>query len=166
MDTSIPRSLLLEWIQDCQGVLCLLTDKIDQKFLEQGKQIKVVSTMSVGMDHIQLDECQARHIQVFNTPDVLTDATADLAIGLLLCTLRKLPQAVNAVKEGTWGTWNPIWMCGSELKGKTVGIVGLGRIGQGIAERLLPFKVDEVLYTGTRDKKNQFEFVSLYCLFY
>ena len=104
--------------------------------------------MSVGVDHIDLKKCHERGIVVKSTPGVLTDCTADLAITLLLTTLRKVAQSIQIVKtKDAWGPWSPLQFCGTSLSGKTVGIFGMGQIGQAIAERLVPFKPREILYT-------------------
>lgn len=129
----------------------MLRDKIDAAVLDRaGPSLKIVSTMSVGYDHIDVVECARRGITVGYTPDVLTDATADLAMTLLLCTSRRIPEAMAAVRDGTWGPWEPTWMCGKGLQGATAGIVGLGRIGQAVARRLRAFGIGALLYTGTR----------------
>ncbi|KAJ3325406.1 hypothetical protein HDV06_004265 [Boothiomyces sp. JEL0866] len=152
----IPRDVLLKQLPLNDGLLCMLTDRIDREALN-GTNLQAISTVSVGMDHIDQDECNKRNIRLGNTPDVLTDHTAELCMGLLLATLRKFPAAIESVKKGTWSTWDPIWMCGSGLKGKSVGIVGLGRIGQAIAERIVPFKPREILYSGQSAKKTLYE---------
>ncbi|NXU75631.1 GRHPR reductase, partial [Oreotrochilus melanogaster] len=128
--------------------------------------LKVISTMSVGFDHLALDEIKKRGIRVGYTPDVLTDATAELTVALLLSACRRLPEAVEQVKNGGWTTWKPLWMCGYGLSDSTVGIIGLGRIGQAIARRLKPFGVKKFLYTGSRPRPESAaefgaEFVSL-----
>ncbi|XP_072141052.1 glyoxylate reductase/hydroxypyruvate reductase isoform X3 [Dermacentor andersoni] len=104
--------------------------------------------MSVGYDHVNVAECTRRRIAVGNTPHVLTDATAELGIGLLLATARRLFEAHQAIGSGEWAkaAMNPTWMCGSEIRGSTVGIVGMGSIGFGILERLKAFKVSRFLY--------------------
>lgn len=151
-DDPIPRETLLEWVAGAEGIYCLLTDTIDAELLDAaGDQLRVVSTMSVGYDHIDVDACRARNIAVGNTPDVLTDTTADLAIALMLATARRLPEAINAVKEGAWPPWQPEWMTGQDVFGSTVGVVGLGRIGATFARRLCGFDC-RILYTGPSEK--------------
>ncbi|KFQ96824.1 Glyoxylate reductase/hydroxypyruvate reductase, partial [Nipponia nippon] len=117
-----------------------------------GPGLKVISTLSVGFDHLSLEEIKKRGIRVGYTPDVLTDATAELSVALLLAACRRLPEAVEQVKNGGWTTWKPLWMCGYGLSDSTVGIIGLGRIGQAVARRLKPFGVKRFLYTGSRPK--------------
>lgn len=108
--------------------------------------------MSVGYDHIDVAECARRGIVVGHTPGVLTSATADLAVLLLLAASRRLIEARRAVLDGTWGAWAPQWMCGPGLAGAVVGIVGLGRIGSAVARRLRAFEVAEILYAGRRER--------------
>ncbi|XP_077389163.1 glyoxylate reductase/hydroxypyruvate reductase [Festucalex cinctus] len=149
----VPRKELLKGVQGAHGLLCLLTDKIDADVLDAaGPNLKVISTFSVGYDHLALDEIKKRGIRVGYTPDVLTDATAELTIALLLATARRLPEAAEEVKNGGWSSWTPLWMCGYGLSGSTVGVIGLGRIGMAIARRLMPFGVKRLLYSGRTAK--------------
>ncbi|XP_078062187.1 glyoxylate reductase/hydroxypyruvate reductase-like [Mustelus asterias] len=108
--------------------------------------------MSVGFDHLSLEEIKKRGIRVGYTPDVLTNATAELTVALLLATARRLMEAVAEAKNGGWGTWKPMWLCGYGLSDSTVGIVGLGRIGLAVAQRLKPFGVKKFLYTDFEPK--------------
>jgi len=107
--------------------------------------------MSVGYDHIDVKECAKRNIIVANTPGVLTETTADLALALILAVTRRIPEAIASAKEGKWGSWAPLYMCGQDLHHSTVGIVGLGRIGAATAKRLLGFGC-KILYTGSKPK--------------
>ena len=134
------------------GIYCLLTERIDAALLDAaGPQLKVVSTMSVGYDHVDLPALRARGVALGNTPGVLTETTADLALALLLAAARRLPEAWSAAKDGTWGPWQPEWMTGRDVHGSTVGIVGLGRIGAAVARRLLGFGC-RIVYSGPRPR--------------
>lgn len=135
---------LRERTADADGLLCLLTDRIDDALLEACPRLKVVSQMAVGVDNVDLAACARRGIPVGNTPDVLTDATADLAMALLLAAARRLPEGVAAVRSGAWGPWNPSWLLGLELRGARLGIVGMGRIGRAVAERAQAFGMEVV----------------------
>ena len=151
-DEPIPRDVLLEWVRGVDGIYCLLTERIDAELLDAaGPQLKVVSTMSVGYDHVDLPALRARGVALGNTPGVLTETTADLALALLLAAARRLPEAWSAAKEGTWGPWQPEWMTGRDVYGSTVGIVGLGRIGAAVARRLLGFGC-RIVYSGPRPR--------------
>ncbi|XP_075787363.1 glyoxylate reductase/hydroxypyruvate reductase isoform X2 [Pelodiscus sinensis] len=128
-DEPVPRAELLAGVAGKHGLLCLLSDRIDKEVLDAaGPNLKIISTLSVGVDHLALDEIKKRGIRVGYIPDILTDATAELSVALLLAACRRLPEAVEEVKNGGWTTWKPLWLCGYGLSGSTVGIVGLGRI--------------------------------------
>ena len=151
-DTAIPRQELLKRIVGKDAVLCLLTDKIDSEVLDAaGSNLKVVSTMSVGYDHVDIAACRARGIKVGFTPDVLTDSVADLSIALMLNGGRRLPEAASAARSGEWGEWRPYWMTGIDLYGATVGIAGMGRIGIAVVERLKGFNC-KIVYTARTAK--------------
>lgn len=136
----MPRTTLLEWAKGVDGILCLIHDKINNELLDAaGPQLKVVSTLSVGFDHIDLQACKAHGVKAGNTPGVLTETTAETAITLLLVTARRISEAISAVKDGNWGPWQPEWMTGRDLGGSTVGIVGMGRIGATLGHLLSGF---------------------------
>ena len=151
-DDPIGRAALLEQVAGVDGIFCLLTERIDGELLDAaGPQLKVVSTMSVGYDHVDVAALAERGVLLGNTPGVLTETTADLALALLLAAARRLPEAWAAVKAGAWGPWQPEWMTGRDLHGSTVGIVGLGRIGAAVGRRLLGFGCT-LLYSGPRPR--------------
>jgi len=140
------REQLLQYVRGAEGLLCLLTERVDAELLDAiGPSLKVVSSMSVGMDHIDLPEATRRGIPVGNTPGVLTAATADQAFALLLSAARRIPEAERFVRAGKWVTWSPSLLLGADFVGRTLGIVGFGRIGQAVAKRAQGFDM-RVLY--------------------
>ena len=140
------REQLLAHVRGVDGLLCLLTEKIDGELMDAaGPQLKVISSMSVGVDHIDAAAATARGIPVGNTPGVLTDATADQAFALLLAAARRVTEAERFLRAGKWVTWQPSLLLGADLVGATLGIVGFGRIGQAIAKRAQGFDL-RVLY--------------------
>ncbi len=141
-DLPPPRDVLLEKVKGIDGLYCLITEKIDDELLDAaGPQLKVVSQMAVGYDNIDVEACTRRGIPVGNTPGVLTEATADLSMALLLGTARQLVPAAEAVKGGRWQTWEPMGYTGPDVYGSTVGLIGMGRIGLAVARRLQGFNV-------------------------
>jgi glyoxylate reductase len=144
-----PYEVLLRQIQQCQGLLCLLTDRIDGALLQAAPQLKVVSQMAVGYDNIDIQAATALKIPVGHTPGVLTEATADLTWALLMAAARRVVEADRFTRSGQWTTWQPDLLLGSDVAGATLGIVGLGRIGQAVARRALGFGM-RVLYTAPK----------------
>jgi glyoxylate reductase len=141
------REVLLEAVRDAEGLLCLLTDRVDDELLAGAPGLRAIANLAVGIDNIDLEAARARGIPVGNTPDVLTEATADLAFALILAAARRLPEAQAAVRDGDWLTWEPEWLLGRDVHGATLGIVGMGRIGGAVARRAQGFSM-EVLHTG------------------
>ncbi len=131
-----PRDELLKRIAGCDGVLTLLTEKVDAEFFDAaGPQLKVVSNFAVGYNNIDIEEATRRGIRVGNTPGVLTDATADMAVTLMLAAARRIVESADDVRAGEWKTWEPLGYIGQDLIGRTLGIVGMGRIGMAVARR-------------------------------
>jgi glyoxylate reductase len=130
------RDELLRRIRGCEGVLTLLTERVDAEFFEAaGRQLKVVSNFAVGFNNIDVPEATRRGIRVGNTPDVLTDATADMAFVLMITAARRVVEGQDYIRQGHWKTWEPLGHIGMDLVGKTIGIVGMGRIGMAMARR-------------------------------
>ena len=137
-----PRQALLEGAARAEGLLCLLTDRIDATLLDAAASLRVISSCSVGLDHIDLAAASVRGIPVGHTPGVLAETTADLTLALALAAARRIPEADAFVRSGGWTPerhWAPDLMLGRDLHGSTVGLVGLGAIGQAVARRLAGF---------------------------
>jgi len=145
-DTPPPRAALLDRVAGCDGILTLLTDRVDDELLDAaGPRLRVVANYAVGFDNIDLGACARRRIAVGNTPGVLTESTADLAWALILAVARRVGEGDRFVRSGSWRTWGPMLLLGIDVHGSTLGIVGLGRIGQAVARRAAGFGMT-VLY--------------------
>jgi glyoxylate reductase len=144
-----PQEVLRAKAAEVEGLLCLLTDRIDTELLESAPRLKVVSQMAVGYDNIDVKACMARGIVVGNTPGVLTETTADLAFALLLATARNLVEAEQYTRSGAWRTWSPMLLTGPDVHHATLGIVGMGRIGYEMARRAHGFQM-RIVYTARR----------------
>ena len=131
-----------------EGLLTLLTDRVDAGLIEGSPGLRAISNYAVGYDNVDLKAAAARGIPVGNTPDVLTDATADLTWALLLAAARKLPEAVAAVRDGDWVTWEPARYLGAAVHGATLGIIGMGRIGRAVARRASGFDMEVLGFGG------------------
>src|SRR5947209_8508767 len=130
-----PYALLRQKAAGCDGLVSLLTDKIDAALLDAAPRLRVVSNYAVGFNNIDVPAATARGVAVGNTPGVLTDATADLAFALLLAAARRLSEAQQYLLAGKWKTWEPLGHLGQDLVGRTLGIIGMGRIGTALAKR-------------------------------
>ena len=145
-DATELASSLDKKLPQAEGLFTLLTIQVTQAMLDKAPKLRVISNMAVGVDNIDLDACTARKIPVGNTPEVLTESTADLTMALLLSAARNLPQAQKDAREGRWKTWSPAGWLGIELAGSTLGIIGMGKIGKAVAKRALAFGMN-ILFT-------------------
>ena len=143
-----PREVLLAEAQNVDGMLTLLTDKIDAALMEAAPRLKVISNLAVGYDNIDVPEATRHGIVVGNTPEVLNETTADFAFALLMAAARRVAEADAFTRKGRWKTWEPMVMLGQDIHHATLGIVGLGRIGMEIAKRAKGFNM-KVLYYDT-----------------
>ncbi len=144
--------ILRRRVRDCDGLVSLLTDKVDAALFDSAPRLKVVSNFAVGVNNVDLAAATERKIPVGNTPGVLTEATADIAVTLLLAAARRLGESCTDAKEGRWLTWEPRGWLGADLLGCTIGIVGMGRIGHAVAKRLHFGWGMKVLYTARNTK--------------
>lgn len=148
----IPRDFLLKKVESVDGLITMLTDKIDSEVLERAKKLKIVSNYAVGYDNIDVNECTKRGIVVTNTPDVLTDATAEVAWALVFAVARKVVEAHKFVEGKFWRGWSPFMFLGTEIIGKTLGVIGTGRIGQAFALKSKGFDMNVVYYNRSRNE--------------
>src|SRR5438132_2066243 len=130
-----PHAVLRQKVADCDGLVSLLTDRIDAALLDAAPRLRVVSNYAVGFNNIDVPAATARGIAVGNTPGVLTDATADMAFCLLLAAARRLVEGHQYTLAGKWKTWEPLGHLGQDLAGRTLGVLGMGRIGYALAQR-------------------------------
>ena len=163
-----PRAELERGAAAAEGLLSLLTDTVDAELIAAAPRLLAISNYAVGTDNVDVDAATARGIPVGNTPDVLTDSTADLAVALMLAGARRLAEGERSVRAGEWRTWEPARMLGRDLNRATVGIVGAGRIGRTVARRLEGFEC-RVMLAGRGDRAaleillRESDFVTIHC---
>jgi len=152
----IPKNILKNKIKNIDGLICFPYDKIDNELIDFGSNLKVISTYSVGFDHIDIDYAKKKKIRVGYTPKVLTDATADLAFGLMLDLVRRISEGDRLIRNGEWkqifGAYDYV---GIDLQGKTLGILGMGRIGGTLAKRAKAFDMKIIYHNRNRISKNK-----------
>jgi glyoxylate reductase len=153
----VPRQRLLAEVAEADGLLCLLTDRVDSGLLEAAPRLRVVSTMAVGYDHIDVAACTRRGIAVCHTPDVLTETTADLCWAILMACARRLYEGQRVIVEGRWPAWSPFLLAGQDVWGRTLGVVGFGRIGQAVARRAKGFGMRVLYHARSRHPEGEAE---------
>jgi glyoxylate reductase len=144
-DMPPPRDELLAGVADAEGLLSLLVDQVDTELIDAAPKLRAIANYAIGFDNIDVDAANERHIQVGNTPDVLTDATADLAWALMLAVARRIVEAHQDVRDGKWRTWEPQGWVGVDVHGATLAVVGAGRIGRAVAQRAVGFEMEVVM---------------------
>ena len=151
-DVAVDRAVLLEAAAGADIILALLTERMDAELFDRSPNLRMVANMAVGFDNVDIEAAAARGIWVTNTPGVLDGATADLAMALLLAAARRLPEAERFLRAGRYRRWGPMLLCGQEVHGRTLGILGMGRIGEAVARRAqLGFGM-EILYWDERGR--------------
>src|SRR5699024_5609116 len=147
----VPRAILLEKAAEVDGLFTVLSDKIDEEVLTAGNTLKVVANLAVGYDNIDVETAKEHHIIVTNTPDVLSETTADLTWALLMATARRIVEAADYLRAGKWKDWSPFLLAGTDVFQKKLGIVGMGRIGSAVAKRAKGFDMDIMYHNRSRN---------------
>lgn len=150
-----PYEVLLEKVKDIDGLLSLLSDRVDTTLMDAALKLKVISNLAVGYDNIDITEAKKRGIQVGNTPGVLTETTADIAFALLMAAARRVVEADRHVRKGQWKTWGPMILLGQDIHHATLGIIGLGRIGIEIAKRARGFNMNVLYHDVVRNEETE-----------
>ncbi|OAS89056.1 MULTISPECIES: 2-hydroxyacid dehydrogenase [Metabacillus] len=164
-DIPVPYEILEKEIVDIDGLFCLLTETIDHSLMSKATNLKIVANMAVGYNNIDITSATKHGIMVTNTPGVLTETTADLTFGLLMATARRLVEASDYLKNGDWKTWSPMKLTGQDVHGATLGIIGLGRIGEALARRAKGFNMEILYYNRSRKYEQEKELGITYTSF-
>lgn len=141
-----PREEVLRRVKDKEGLICLLTEKVNEELLRNAPKLRIAANIAVGFDNIDVSACTKRGVVATNTPGVLDETTADFAWTLLMAVARRLIEGEQLARSGNWKGWNLDQLCGADVWGKTIGIVGFGRIGRAVARRASGFEM-KVVYT-------------------
>ena len=153
IDQPIPRKLLLNKIRICEALVSLLTERIDKEVIDHMPSCKIIANYAVGYNNIDVEYARKKKIIVTNTPDVLTESTADLTMALVLACARRIIEGEKLLRRGKYKGWKPKLLLGMELKGKNFGILGAGRIGRAVAKRARSFGTN-ILYADQKQNKN------------
>lgn len=157
---AVPRDVLLKEVEEADALWTVVADAVDRELFQSAKKLKIVSNMAVGYNNIDLEAAKEHRVIVTNTPDVLTETTADLAFTLLLTTARRIIEAESELRKGNWKSWTPMGYTGMDVGGATLGIIGMGRIGEAVARRAKGFNMRVLYHNRTRkpDAEKEFDF--------
>ena len=161
----VPREILLKEVKQADGLLCLMTEKIDREFLNQASHLNIIANMAVGYDNIDIEAAKEYGVTITNTPDVLTETTADLTFALLMATARRIVESSQVIYDDKWGDWSPFYLAGKDIHHSTIGIVGMGRIGEAVAKRARGFNMEVLYHNRTRKETAEKEIGVQYCSF-
>lgn len=161
----VPHESLVEKAKKATALLTMLSDKVDESVMDEAPHLKVIANLAVGYDNIRIEEATRRGISVCNTPDVLSDTTADLTFGLLMAAARRLTEASEYVKNGEWKGWSPYLLAGRDIHHKTIGIVGMGNIGRAVAKRATGFEMEILYHNRSRHLEAERGLGAVYCSF-
>ncbi len=145
-DIPLSRAKMMEGVKNADGMISMLSDSIDREVLEAASQLKIVANYAVGYNNMDLSAAKEKQVLITNTPGVLTETTADLTWALLMAVARRIPEANQWVKSGKWAGWSPTELMGADIYGKTLGLLGMGRIGQAVARRAAGFGMQIFYY--------------------
>ncbi|MFZ4450402.1 2-hydroxyacid dehydrogenase [Salibacterium aidingense] len=154
-ETPVPYERLEEEIKKADAVFCNVSDPIDAALLEKAERLKVIATMAVGYNNIDIQAAAERNIQVAHTPGVLTETTADLTFALLMAAARRIPEGIDVIKNDEWGAWAPFFLTGRDIHHARLGIIGMGRIGEAVAKRATGFDMDIVYHNRSRKPETE-----------
>lgn len=164
-DLPVPKEIFYQESLKADGILCLLTESIDYDFLQHANHLKIVANMAVGYDNVDVKAAEQFGITVTNTPDVLTETTADLTFALLMATARRIVESSQFIYENRWGEWSPFELAGTDIFNKTIGIVGMGRIGRAVARRAKGFNMNILYHNRSRHEDAERELGASYASF-
>lgn len=153
----VPRDILLKEVEDVDGLICLITEIIDEEVINKARNLKVISNVAVGYNNIDVQTAARKGIVVTNTPGVLTETTADLTFALLMSAARRIVDASDYLRSGEWGAWSLMQLTGQDIYGATLGIVGLGRIGEALVKRAKGFDMNVLYHNRTRKQEKEQE---------
>mgnify|MGYP000378857572 CR=1 FL=1 len=152
-DAPPSKEEIINGVKDKDALICLLTDKIDAEVMENGKNLKIIANYAVGLDNIDIEEATKRGIFVTNTPGVLTETVADLAWALMLAIARRIVEGDDFMRQKKFKGWAPMLLLGRDIHGKTLGVIGAGRIGKAFARRAIGFSMKILYYSRKRDEE-------------
>ncbi|MEW9501978.1 2-hydroxyacid dehydrogenase [Jeotgalibacillus marinus] len=152
-DKPVPREELLRQAKTAHALMTMLSDKVDAELFNHAPELKIVANLAVGYDNIDVKEATERGVTISNTPDVLTGTTADLTFSLLMAVARRIVEASEYIKNGEWQSWSPYLLAGSDIHHKTIGIIGMGSIGEAVAKRAKGFDMDVLYHTRSRKRE-------------
>ena len=162
---SLSRVELINMCKDVDGVICMFNESFDKELIDACPRLKVISTYSVGYNNVDVEYAKSKGIFVTNTPDVLTESTANLAIGLMINVARSICRGNEVVNKGKFEKWTPTWFLGLDLSNKTVGVVGMGRIGQNFARKVKAFNMRVIYYSNSRVESIESELGAVFVSF-
>jgi glyoxylate reductase len=161
----VPTDILKEKAALASGLITMLSDEINQEIFENSPHLKIIANLAVGFNNIDIKAASEKGVYVCNTPDVLTETTADLTFALLMATARRVVEAAQYIQDGKWQDWSPFLLAGQDIFSKTIGIVGMGRIGQAVARRALGFNMNVLYHNRSQNKEAENQLKATYCDF-